>query len=85
MSEHSILGKFCLNGDCYISDQAAFDVVDVARHYCENVGYNLAKISSEEENMYAADLIRQTTLDSSFLTSFIGMFFDYLWVCIVCE
>ena len=73
-----------MNGDCYISDEATFGFVEVAEEYCNNSGYSVAKISSEQESMYAADLIRQTTSDDSFLQSFIGMFISnaHIWFCV---
>ena len=62
-----------MNGDCYIFDEESYGVVSVGQEYCKNVGYNLAKISNEQENNYAMSIIQKRTTNNAIHPSFIGV------------
>lgn len=45
---------------------------DSARDYCRNIGYDLAKISNNEENEHISRLLPAFTADSSWPEVYVG-------------
>ena len=71
---YQLAGKFCLKGDCYVVDVTTKRGYEGSEHYCRNIGFSLAKITDDVESNYVGDLVKESSADSSFTYSLIGMY-----------
>ena len=67
----SLLGKWCFKGKCHVFGYDQVNLNNIKKH-CDDIGYKLPKIRSEDEQNYFKHINLASTDSSAWRECFLG-------------